>query len=224
MATALGSEMQNMSSKIDEWCNFHEQALDKLSLNHEQEMNSAKGTIESLQNKKGELGVTLRKIAEETRLHKVEEAKVLQEIETLQNCASSLPQQIKAVKQSELEGLTRAEEIKAEIVKLKQTKENETKELTKGIVFYKRLGLDFKRVGDDRLRLIFTQIDAAFPEKEFSFTIKVDQTDAYQVEACEPAIPEIPEYLACLNKSNDFSVFVRTMRQSFKKSVTAFVE
>jgi hypothetical protein len=90
---------------------------------------------------------------------------------------------------------------------------------------------------DDRLRLIFTQIDAAFPEKEFSFTIKVDQTDAYQgkrvlavlvwqngacalsfipffgvitlVEACEPAMAEIPEYLACLNKSNDFSAFVR---------------
>ena len=106
-----------------------------------------------------------------------------------QACVHSCSQTLKYVSGTEI----------AQLTLLKQT---EAKELTRGIVFYKRLGLDFRRVGgqsygfsfvwhlkfcshydarsDDRLRLIFTQIDASAPEREFCFTIKVDQSDKYQ--------------------------------------------
>lgn len=104
---------------------------------------------------------------------------------------------------------------------------------------------------DDRLCLVFTQIDPACPEREFSFTIKVDQEDSYQgqrlpyivvawnaspvliftvikfmdafvcgaVESCEPSVDGIADHLECLNTTNDFSAFVRTMRRAFKAQV-----
>lgn len=55
-------------------------------------------------------------------------------------------------------------------------------ELTKGVTFYKRLGLDFERVGEDHLRLVFTQVDPAEPDRRFFFTLHVDANDVYNSE------------------------------------------
>ena len=35
-------------------------------------------------------------------------------------------------------------------------------------------------VADDHLRLVFTQIDPSMPEREFTFDVKVDESDIYQ--------------------------------------------
>ena len=46
-------------------------------------------------------------------------------------------------------------------------------ELHKGAVLYSaRLGLTFERVGDERLRLIFTNVDERSPAREFSFQVR----------------------------------------------------
>jgi hypothetical protein len=90
-------------------------------------------------------------------------------------------------------------------------------ELTRGIAFYRRLGLDFEKINDDRLRLVFTQVDPADPDAKFCFSVRVTDADAYEVEECVPPVRELPELLRALNESNDFSRFVQSMRGAFKR-------
>ena len=91
-------------------------------------------------------------------------------------------------------------------------------ELARGITFYRRLGLDFEKISDERLRLVFTAIDASDPERPFSFSMRVTDTDAYEVDDCEPRVAELPALLRALNENNDFSRFVQGMRRAFKES------
>ncbi len=54
-------------------------------------------------------------------------------------------------------------------------KEQKLAELQKGCTMYgSRLGLAFERVGEERLRLTFTNIDPASPMRAFSFQVFVD--------------------------------------------------
>ena len=84
------------------------------------------------------------------------------------------------------------------------------------MLFYEQLGLSFKRVADNFLRLTFTQIDAAAPSREFTFVIHVGADSIYTVETCDPPVPQLRDLLKSLNGSNDFSAFVRGMRRAFK--------
>jgi Chromosome segregation protein Spc25 len=106
--------------------------------------------------------------------------------------------------------------------------EDELNNLTRGVVLYKHLGLEFERVGDDassssssssgaHLKLIFTQIDAAAPAAQFTFTVAVDAADTYGVYDCAPPVPDagLQGLLRELNASNDFSAFVCGMRREF---------
>jgi hypothetical protein len=93
-------------------------------------------------------------------------------------------------------------------------------ELTKGIANYRRLGLEFEKINDDRLRLVFTLIDPRAPEKKFSFTVKITDSDVYRVDTCEPAVPRLADLLNTLNETNDFSAFVQSMRSEFKLLAT----
>jgi Chromosome segregation protein Spc25 len=109
--------------------------------------------------------------------------------------------------------------------------EDELNNLTRGVVLYKHLGLEFERVGDDtssassssssssgaHLKLIFTQIDAAAPAAQFTFTVAVDAADTYGVYDCAPPVSEsvLQGLLRELNASNDFSAFVCGMRREF---------
>lgn len=89
-------------------------------------------------------------------------------------------------------------------------------ELTRGIACYRRLGLDFEKLGDDRLRLVFTQVDARDPDRAFSFCVRVTDSDAYEVDDVTPAVGELPALVRTLNDGNDFSRFVQAMRRAFK--------
>ena len=55
-------------------------------------------------------------------------------------------------------------------------------DLTYGIIaFKKRLGLDFQRLGANRLQLNFTNVDQNNHSRVFSFSIHVDETDKYNI-------------------------------------------
>ena len=92
-------------------------------------------------------------------------------------------------------------------------------ELTRGISFYQRLGLDFEKINDDKLRLVFTQIDAMDPERQFAFNVRITETDVYEVDGCDPAVPGLAAIVKELNERNDFSRFVQLMRQRFRSGL-----
>ena len=91
--------------------------------------------------------------------------------------------------------------------------------VTRGMKMYKKLGLDFVRVGDDRLKLNFQMLDPKAPQREFWFIVFVDEVDNYHIESIEPAMENTQELVEELNTSNDFSLFVRRMRARFQASV-----
>lgn len=88
-------------------------------------------------------------------------------------------------------------------------------ELTKGVAFYKRLGLEFEKIHDDKLRLVFTLIDAAHPTRPFSFNVRVSEGDAYEVDSVEPPVAGVADLVRSLNATNNFSGFVQAMRAKF---------
>ncbi|KAF6002149.1 hypothetical protein F1559_001402 [Cyanidiococcus yangmingshanensis] len=111
--------------------------------------------------------------------------------------------------------------------------------LQKALVWYRdRLGLRFQRVGDvsgtdagrvdGKVRVVFRHIDARDPNREFAFTVYVDQeTDTFRVEDCNPNVDAIPmpdgtvplrlaQMVDALNRTNDFGAFVAQMRRRFK--------
>lgn len=95
-------------------------------------------------------------------------------------------------------------------------------ELSKGVAFYRRLGLDFEKIADERLRLVFTLIDPLDPARAFSFNVRVaGEDDAYAVDSVSPPVPGVDALVAQLNASNDFSRFVQLMRRKFVEAAAA---
>ena len=95
-------------------------------------------------------------------------------------------------------------------------------ELTRGVAFYKRLGLDFEKIHDERLRLVFTQVDALDPTRKFAFNVRVAESDeAYTVDDVDPPVAGLDALVAQLNATNDFSVFVQMMRRKFVEVASA---
>lgn len=90
------------------------------------------------------------------------------------------------------------------------------------MAFYKRLGLEFDKIHDDKLRLSFTQVDPLDPGRKFAFSLNVTPSDAYEVEDCVPPLPpgQLEGLVSELNRHNDFSRFVQLMRRAFKEVAT----
>jgi len=80
-----------------------------------------------------------------------------------------------------------------------------------------------QRAGADnnKLRLIFTQLDSANPAREFFFSVHIDEADRYMVEECQPPLNEslVASLVKEVNAANDFAVFVKGMRRAFKATV-----
>lgn len=106
------------------------------------------------------------------------------------------------------------------ISKQKNVQEYQTQQLTKGAKLYKKLGLDFERVGEDRLKLVFTMIDPNRHDREFYFVVHVDANDKYSVEDINPPVGSIQDAISALNSNNDFSLFVKRMRKKFQALCT----
>jgi hypothetical protein len=74
---------------------------------------------------------------------------------------------------------------------------------------------------NNKLRLIFTQLDSSQPSKEFSFAVHIDEGDRYMVEECQPPLDAalVDGLVKQVNANNDFSAFVKGMRRAFKGTV-----
>lgn len=59
-------------------------------------------------------------------------------------------------------------------------------ELTRGLAAFERLGLAFEKVGDDRVRLVFTALSDAAPAARASLAVHVTPDNAYVVSDVEP--------------------------------------
>ena len=82
-------------------------------------------------------------------------------------------------------------------------------------LYEKRLGLSMKKLNDDTLWVAFHYLNRE-NVGEFSVTIRIENK-SYNVLKCTPKIPQINDLLSQLNLSNDFSTFIKSLRQAFKE-------
>lgn len=106
--------------------------------------------------------------------------------------------------------------------KAEESKKTTIDDLTRGVVNYKKLGLDFTQTGRDaQVQLNFTEIDPDDPLRIFSFVLLVNDVEKYDIINCDPRIEdkEMLEILEELNESSrdDICILARRMRKAFKE-------
>jgi hypothetical protein len=93
-------------------------------------------------------------------------------------------------------------------------------DLMRGLSMYQRLGLFFERKGENHLVVRFTLLDPNDPNRVFCFSIRIHpETDAFIVEECQPLMDSLSNHVDQLNRTNDLSLFIRSMRKAFKQMV-----
>eukprot|EP00934_Nitzschia_sp_Nitz4_P002026 Nitzschia sp. Nitz4//scaffold3_size479765//244831//245752//NITZ4_000104-RA/size479765-augustus-gene-1.572-mRNA-1//1//CDS//3329550770//2026//frame0 len=95
-------------------------------------------------------------------------------------------------------------------------------DLTRGIVNYKYLGLDFVRTNTaNELRFAFTRLDPNDESRQFSFLLQINEHDKYEIANCEPEVPmsKLVEIADTMNNTEDMSYVVREMRHAFVDSL-----
>jgi kinetochore protein Spc25 len=92
-------------------------------------------------------------------------------------------------------------------------------DLTMAMERYQKFGLSFSRLEDNVVEFSFQYIDPNEPEKRFQFVLHVDDTNAYHVTKCTPALVRVDSLVDTLNRTNDFSAFVAAMRRQFQATV-----
>ncbi|KAG7361399.1 chromosome segregation protein Spc25 [Nitzschia inconspicua] len=113
----------------------------------------------------------------------------------------------------------RAQEARLLKEQVEEDKKTTLDDLTRGVINYKMLGLDFVRTDrDGRLRFCFTKLDSNDPSREFSFLLIVDDQDKFDIVECQPEIEatELVDILTELNRTEDMSALTRRMRRVFK--------
>ena len=146
------------------------------------------------------------------------------ELARLSSAASALPGDVDAARAKE-------EAVKEQLAATRgeyEAREGEVRhqlnELTRGLAAFERLGLAFEKVGDDRVRLVFSALSDAAPDARASLAVHVTADNAYVVTDVAPRMREgaLEGLVADLNAPDDhasFSRFVQLARREFKRAV-----
>lgn len=201
-------------------------------------------------------------------------AEVRGAIDKLRLDSENLPRDVDAMHSEESKAKEELREVEAEAEALARENAHSTDELTKGIQFYKRIGLEFENCPDEDgeesgdILLTFTKVDPADHAREFSFKVHVTPDNAYEgksrvrgrggvafertcvcaclvralltslgrrsgprtpclsppcttVTSIVPDVGPIDDLLDHVNATNDFSLFVRSMRKKFVATLSS---
>jgi len=89
-------------------------------------------------------------------------------------------------------------------------------------LYAERLGLSVSRIAPQTVRVTFSLIDEADPDRQFSFTLGLASPTAYSVTACSvepPTLDELVHRLNCDTESpSALAAFACSMRRAFKEA------
>jgi len=160
--------------------------------------------------------VTKKKDLEEEKVSLEEEiSKLEQEFENREKRVSDTAME-------ENKQCARADEVRALKERVREAKQMTVDDLTRGIVNYKYLGMDFEKTKiENELRFFFSRLDPKDPARQFSFVLQVDDGDKYEIADCQPSIDagSLFEITQRLNTNDDMSFLVRKMRRAFAESL-----
>ncbi|KMZ70087.1 Kinetochore protein Spc25 [Zostera marina] len=81
------------------------------------------------------------------------------------------------------------------------------------LLWYRNV-LGFRTEGGEGVKFFFSKIDHKNPDKEFSFTIRLEG-ETYRLLKCDPLLRDTPRLIKELNETHSFFKFVRAMREKF---------
>ena len=184
--------------------------------NHQTFLRQARSSMAELRAEQAELRIQSISVEEEMNRGQRMEGVIRTEIDQLHEQSSDLPKRLHEIREREDQIRAEVQRLEAEVETSVDKNEQDNSDLTQGVIAFKnRLGLDFQRIGQDQLKLNMTNIDRNDPDRIFSFAVQIDPNDHYHVILCEPQLPNVDELVGALNANNDFSKFVRSMRQAF---------
>lgn len=136
--------------------------------------------------------------------------------------ADALPSQLASLEAAEAAQRAKAAAKAREVALAEARKKEESNNLKRDISQFERvLGLTFTVENNQNLRCCFRLLDELNPDREFYFSVFVDENEAYQVSACEPAINEtrLDELIDQVNQTNSFARFLYRMRMEFQSLI-----
>lgn len=165
---------------------------------------------------KGDGGIAARRRAlEETR------AKLQQNMNQMNQQIYSAQKDLDALSQEKENFLKEVNAVREKKRAVELQKDTRIEDLTKGVMLYKLLGLDFEKIDED-LWFRFTHLDPREPFRQFSFALTMVNGDTYKVNKCDPDLPHhsVSEIVKTLNEANNaqtaIATFVRSMRRAFQ--------
>ncbi|XP_031568128.1 kinetochore protein Spc25-like [Actinia tenebrosa] len=202
---------------IGEWKGHFETELDKKAEKHKEMLGSGKETIAHLEEELKKYNEDSNKKLEILQQQAEEVASLEKELRELQICATTLLEK----KEQEDKILNEKEEHlakeKQEISAIEDATNFKLKQFIKGTEYFEdRLALTFKKIDEDHLQFVFKCIDPNDWEKAFFFTVSVSSDKQYSVKDCVPEVEDLESMVQELNKTDNFSKFVISMRKKFK--------
>lgn len=239
--------LENISkskSKIQDWVDHEKSKMDSKAesyretlLEQERIIQSQVGELAIVQRERGMDDEIVKCVTENDDDHREniavqkqsledQSAKVQIDIMKLKTERDNRARRVQDISLEESKQRMRASDAAALKRSAEESKKTTIDDLTRGVVNYKKLGLDFTQTGQDsELTLNFTEIDPDDPSKNFSFVLLVNDDEKYDIANCKPQIDamELEDILEELNESGgeDISILARRMRRAFKE-VCAF--
>ncbi|CAB1115635.1 unnamed protein product [Ectocarpus sp. CCAP 1310/34] len=224
MSKELRSEMHNAEVQLNNWVAEREQRLAEIQSDYAQTMEARAAEVVEL--RKADKDTTARRahcaaVVKKQEEQLQEEVKRLEELRVTER--EEMPAKLEVLGAEHQRIAKNLEAKQGEMLTRRHVKEEELSVLGKGVLLYRRLGLEFEGgdTGDDGsmkcLRLVFRQISRQEPERPFVIAVFIDDNGRYVVPECFPALAteDLDRMLVDVNESNDFAKFVSRVRRRF---------
>ncbi|KAL6073253.1 kinetochore-associated Ndc80 complex subunit spc25 [Balamuthia mandrillaris] len=218
----LMDEAEKARKQLDKWIAAKKKDTEEVQRKQHQVLQQSEEQIRSLQLKLKQHIQTGKEARRECESREQELQSLAVLVSRLKDKENLLPKEIELLTQQVDEQRERCRQLERTLAKKEKTKQYNMQELTKGISYYReRLGLDFTRIGEDQLCCVFTLLDPADPDRQFRFSIYLDEESQYHLGDCKPHLEGLSPLLQALNSDNDFAKFVRAFRKKFKDTLNS---
>eukprot|EP00752_Nemacystus_decipiens_P007822 g6987.t1 len=224
MSKELRVEMHNSEIQLSHWVAEREQRLGDIQSEFAQTMESRAAELVELRKAEQDTAARQAHCAAVTKKQEEQLQKEVKRLEELRVTEKEeLPAKLEVLGAEQQRVEKDLEAKRSEMLTRRHVKEEELSELGRGVMLYRRLGLEFEGgdLGEDGsmrcLRLVFRQISRQEPERPFVIAVSIDESGRYVVPECFPALPaeEMDQMLADVNESNKFAQFVSRARRGF---------
>ncbi|KAK9843447.1 hypothetical protein WJX81_003030 [Elliptochloris bilobata] len=215
----LAEELSSALGQVNCWAYAKVASADELRDKHLRKLQEDVARKSTLQQQHAELVAQAEalqiRLAQETR----REEELRTALERIKAAAAPLPQRLDELRDAaerEARELQRREAALADEEALREGKLRSLREAVK--LHQQRLGLRFQHHDDSsgELLLVFTQIAAQDPAREYVLGVRVPDSNSFEVTQCRPALDNINDLQAKLNVDRNFGAFVKAVRREFK--------